>query len=126
MIKRLTYILSLIVLCVFANPTTALAFDFFGHACNGDTSSSAACGDNSGTNPLTGDPGLIIKIADIIAYIAGAAAVIILLISGLRYITSGSDPEKAKTARKTATGALIGLAVIALAKVLIDFVLSKL
>lgn len=127
MIKRLSCTIALLILCLFASPMPAHAFDFFGGGtCNGDTAGSAACTDNKHTDPLTGNGGLILNIANIIAYIAGAAAVIILLISGLRFITSSGDPEKVRSARVTATGALIGLAVIVLAKVLIDFVLNKL
>jgi hypothetical protein len=127
MIKRLASMIALLTLCLFASPIPAHAFDFFGgNTCNGEAASSAACIDNNHSDPLTGGGGLILNIANIIAYIAGAAAVIILLISGLRFITSSGDTEKVRSARVTATGALIGLAVIVLAKVLIDFVLNKL
>jgi Type IV secretion system pilin len=126
MIKRLFCTITLLTLCLFASPVPAHAYNFFKHVNCPSAPGSAACTDNNSTNPLIGSNGLIIHIADIIAYIAGAAAVIILIISGLRFVTSGGDPEKVRLARVTATGALIGLAVIVLAKVLIDFVLSKL
>jgi Type IV secretion system pilin len=124
MIKRLALVLTLLVALMTATP--AYAYDFFGSACNGDTGNTATCKDNTGSNPLVGDNGLILKIANIIAFIAGAAAVIIILISALRFITAGGDANKAAEARSTLLGAVIGIAVIVLAKVLIDFVLSKL
>lgn len=125
MIKRLTISITLFCLTVLALPAPAGAFNFFS-ACNSDTASTAACHDNTGNNPISGKGGLILSIANIVAYIAGGAAVILLVVSALRYITAGGNPEKAAVARSTAINALIGIAVIVLAKTLIDFVISKL
>lgn len=125
MIKRLALlILSLTSLLVIVSTPAYAAFDFFS-ACNSDTANTAACRDNTGNNPLSGPGGLLVNIADIIAYIAGAAAIILLVISGIRFITSSGDPEKIRSARSTATGALIGVAVIVLAHTLIVFVLDR-
>jgi len=117
-------ILSLILLL---SPAQALAYNFFDHGICNDASSSAVCTDkNSPTNPLFGTHSLIFRIANIIAFVAGAAAVIMLIVSGIRFINSSGDTEKVKAARSTATNALIGIAVIILATTLIDFVLSRL
>jgi len=90
-------------------------------------SSSVVCTDSKNTsNPISGNNGVLVKITDIIAFVAGAAAVILIIIGGLRYITSAGDPEKAKSARSTVINALIGLVVIALAASLITYVVEKL
>lgn len=45
-------------------------------------------------------------------YLAASAAVIFLIIGGIRYITSGGDQLKAGQAKRTITFAIIGLAII--------------
>ncbi len=104
------------------------AFDVFGGSCNGAASDSAVCQEkaNGTTNPLTGSNGLLIKIANIVAIVAGLVAVFIIILSGWKYITSGGDSSKIQSAKSTIMYAVIGLVVIALADVIIGFVLSKL
>ena len=59
-----------------------------------------------------------------IAAIAGFAAVVVILISGVRYMTAGGDAQKATGARHTLIGALVGLAIISFASLIIMFVIS--
>jgi hypothetical protein len=110
--------------------TTAFASSdvLFNNACsNGSTENSAICQDDNQTNnPLIGSNGLVRTIANVIAVVAGATAVIVIIISGLRYITSGGDPAKAASARSALIFAVAGIVVIVLADSIISFVLSKL
>ena len=100
--------------------------NLFNGACTGAGNASAVCqDDNSPTNPLIGPNGVLLKVSAIIALIAGVAAVIVILISGLGFITSGGDPAKAQKARGALIGALVGLVIIVLAESIIGFVLSK-
>jgi hypothetical protein len=99
-----------------------------GSGTGGAGTNSAVCKGDTGTssnNPLLGSGGLLVKIAYIIAAIAGIAAVIVIIVSGMRFITSGGDPAKAQAARGALIGALIGIVVIVLATTIISFVLSK-
>lgn len=130
----LTKIISLLAISwLVVLPAAASAFDPFQQVdCSGDNNTSTVCNSQTGgsgsnaQNPLTGPGGKLEAITSIIAYIAGVAAIIIIIVSAIRFITAGGDSGKAASARSTLTGALIGLAIIVLAKVLIDFVLSKL
>ncbi|HSW85245.1 MAG TPA: pilin [Candidatus Saccharimonadales bacterium] len=131
MIRRLLCSIMLLCLCFIATPTTALAFDPFGGPsginCSDSTNkTSAVCQDKTSSDPISGSNGLLYDITQIVAYIAGAAAVILIIISGLRYITSGGDSNAVGTAKSTLTGAIIGLLVIALASSLITYVVNKL
>jgi hypothetical protein len=94
--------------------------------CTGEAADSAVCKDKTNKNPLTGPEGLLADITTIIAYIAGAAAIIVIIIGGIRFITSNGDSNKVATARSTILNAAIGLVVIVLARTLIIFVLNKL
>lgn len=129
MIKRLFFSVILTCLCLITVPLQASAANLVqgGNCSNPDNSKSALCQDTAKpTNPLYGPDGVLIKVADIVAYVAGAAAVIIIIIGSLQYITSGGDSNKASSAKSTITGALIGLVIIATAGVIINFVIGKL
>lgn len=105
----------------------ASADDILKDACTGSSASSDVCKSKSTSdNPLTGTDGLLYNIANIIAVIAGIAAVIIAIVSGLRYVTSGGDSQKTATAKNTLIGAIIGLIVIVLARALVTFVVVRL
>lgn len=121
----LGFVVSVLLNCTAFLPVQA---DIYGGVkCSGDTAHTAVCRDKDPANdPLTGANGLLQKITNIVAIIAGAAAVIIIIISGLRYITSGGDSNAVSNAKNALIGALIGLTVIVLARALISFVLRKL
>lgn len=126
--KRLAAILMPLVLAfgLLLIPAGAQAAGLFDGACSNGGASSAVCTDRSNTgNPVTGSNGLIIKIANVMAIIAGVTAIFVIIISGFGYITSGGEPAKAQAAKGTLIHALIGLAVIALADSIISLVLSK-
>lgn len=57
--------------------------------------------------------------------IAGALALLIIIISGVRYILSGGDPQKAAKAREGIIYALVGLVVAISAETIVVFVVGK-
>jgi FtsH-binding integral membrane protein len=77
------------------------------------------------TEPVTGIEDLldiINRIATWLFAIVLAIAVIVLLIAGLNWVTSGGDEEKVASARKMLTWALVGIAIAFLAKGLIALI----
>jgi hypothetical protein len=58
--------------------------------------------------------------------ILGALSLLMITISGFRYIISDGDPQKAKQAREGITYALVGIAVALLAGAIINFVIGSL
>ena len=131
MIKRILYTLTvfmtLAAITGILSPATAAAYDPFGQACNSSGSQSAVCSDRGtgSTNPLTGPNGLFRGISGVLAFITGMSALIIIIVSGFRYVTAGGDANKAKSARQAIVAALIGLVIILLADSIISFVLSR-
>ena len=68
----------------------------------------------------------IIKTAvEILSWVVGVVSIIMVIVSGFKYVASGGDSGKISSAKNTLIYALIGLAVAALAQVLVGFVLSK-
>ena len=62
----------------------------------------------------------------IMSFVIGATGVIMIIIAGISMVTSGGDPQKVASARRSVLFALIGLTIAALAEVIVVFVLSKL
>jgi hypothetical protein len=127
MIRRSLSALALVLLFSLASPSLVLAASplFKGVDCT-TAPDAAVCQDDKGTDPITGSDGALMNATNIIAYVAGAAAVIIIIVSAIRYITSGGDSGKMNSARSTLINALVGLVIIVSAKSIINFVLIKL
>ncbi len=141
MTKLFLVIAVLMGLCFVARPAPAMAFDILGGVnCNDpQNATSAACSSKAKTdaqgnpiNPLTGPDGALIKVTNIVAYVAGAAAIILIIVSAIRFVTSGSDistnsrtDTDVETAKRTIANAIIGLIVIVLGRTLIVFVLKR-
>lgn len=57
--------------------------------------------------------------------IVGIIAVIMMVTAGLRFITSGGTPDKINSARNTLLYGAIGIVVVALSEVIIQFALNQ-
>ncbi len=68
---------------------------------------------------------LLTKIINVISLLVGVVAVIMIIIGGFRYITSGGDTTKVGSAKNTILYGLIGLVIVALAQVIVRFVLKQ-
>jgi hypothetical protein len=62
---------------------------------------------------------------NILSFIVGVVAVIFIIIGGLKYITSSGDSSTATSARNTVLFAVIGLVVVAIAQIIVQFVLNR-
>ena len=87
---------------------------------------------NAGGTCTAPDPGggnvqdLISGVINIISLVIGIVAVIMIIVGGFKYITSSGDSGKVGSAKNTILYAIIGLVVVALAQVIVRFVLGKL
>lgn len=61
----------------------------------------------------------------ILSIVVGSAAIIMILVSGIRYITSGGDSGKVSSAKSTLIYALIGVVIAAVAQLLVHFILFQ-
>lgn len=65
------------------------------------------------------------QIINLLSALVGIVAVIMIIVGGLRYITSGGNDQSVTSAKNTILYAIIGLIIVALAQVLVRFTLSK-
>lgn len=68
---------------------------------------------------------VITQIINLFSLVVGVVSVIMIIFGGLRYITSGGDSTNVNSAKNTILYAVIGLIVVALAQVIVKFVLGK-
>jgi hypothetical protein len=64
-------------------------------------------------------------IVNVISVVVGIAAIIVIIMSGFKYITSGGDSGKVSSAKNTLIYALIGIAIAALSQVIVRVVLTE-
>ncbi|HSX41093.1 MAG TPA: pilin [Candidatus Saccharimonadales bacterium] len=65
------------------------------------------------------------QVANLLVFLAGAIAVLILIIGGIRYVTSTGDASRIKQAKDTILYAIVGLVVVLLAYAIVNFILGN-
>ncbi len=73
---------------------------------------------------LFGDGGVITTITNVLLFIAGALAVIMIIWGGLRYTISGGNASNVTAAKNTVMYAIVGLIIAFLAFAAVNFVLG--
>lgn len=69
--------------------------------------------------------GLIRTIINIFSVIVGAVSVIMIIIGGFKYITSGGSSDGVSGAKNTILYAIVGLVIVAFAQIIVQFVLQR-
>lgn len=134
--KLKSYVLAIIALLTFAAP---LAVPMAASAASGGCSNNITSGVGSGATDAAGSTvdcqsttagsssvsGLAKKIVNIFSIIVGAVAIIMLIFGGFKYITSGGESGRVSGAKNTIVYAIIGLIIVALAQLIVHFVLAQ-
>jgi hypothetical protein len=88
--------------------------------CAGVGLTGGKCGDNGA------QVSEVIKgVINVLSIIVGIVAVIMIIIGGLKYVTSAGDAAKVGSAKNTVIYAIVGLVIVALAQVIVRFVISQ-
>lgn len=93
----------------------------FTEACKQSNNNPAVCGGNN-----TGVFDILKTVINVLLIVAGAVAVIMIIIGGIRYITSSGDQSHVKAAKDTILYAVIGLVITILSFAIVNYVLGKL
>ena len=68
----------------------------------------------------------MIKLAvNIFSIVVGIVSVIMIIVGGFMYVTSGGESGKITNAKNTILYAIIGLVIVAMAQIIVKFVLSR-
>jgi len=122
-LRKILLLVTLALTALNAVPALSLAVD---------SKTAITCGvnaaageDNCQAKPTNSLDVTIHRIINVLSVIIGVVAVIMIIVGGFRYITSGGSPDATKSARQTIIYAIIGLIVVALAQAIAKFVLSE-
>ncbi|MFI5271284.1 MAG: pilin [Candidatus Saccharimonadales bacterium] len=129
MIYKLLFTIIISVSTLLLMPLSASARNLFSTPCSvSGSQSSATCTGNKNQSSANNNPAIttLRNVTNIVSIVGGAASVIILLIGGMKYVTSDGDTNKITGAKNTIIYALVGLAVIAIAQVIILYVVNQL
>ncbi len=67
----------------------------------------------------------VASVINIFSWVVGVTAVIMVIIGGFKYITSQGDSNNVNSAKNTILYAVIGLVIVAMAQIIVQFVLKK-
>jgi hypothetical protein len=137
--KIKTFVIAISTLLAFSAPMILPAAasaavsseDIRGSLCSGANINIPENGAPGSTSQCKGDVdsgSLNTKIAHIINWLSaiiGVVAVIMIIWGGFKYITSGGSEQSVSSAKKTILFALIGLIIVALAQLIVKFVLQN-
>jgi hypothetical protein len=126
----LMVLFSSLLLFVVGSGLRASAFDLFSNSCNGDKASTgkenAVCTSSHKARSSGPNDNVVLNTIHaaitIIAAVAGLMAVLMIIIAGFTYVTSGGNAEQAKNARNRIIYAAVGLAIIAASWSIINFI----
>lgn len=67
---------------------------------------------------------IVTKVINIFSWVVGIVSVIMIIFGGFKYITSGGDAGGVTGAKNTILYAIVGLVIVALAQVIVKFVIG--
>ncbi len=88
----------------------------------GDTDQCAPTEEGQAENTITS---LAQEIIDVLSLIVGIVSVIMIIIGGLRYITSSGDSTNVTNAKNTILYAIVGLVIVLFAQTIVRFVVGR-
>lgn len=126
--KKLLVIVSVLVASIL--PVSVLAPQ---SALAQDASSQASCKALKDINPNStgcaasdGQVNKIIRVAlQMLSIVAGVIAVIMVIVSGLKYVTSQGDSNQISSAKNSLIYAIVGIVVVVFAQIIVQFVVDS-
>lgn len=115
-----------------AVPSVVAAADCTGSSPNvqGCLDAGACLSTNQADCPASQDPDgsinrILTTIINIFSWVVGIVAVIMIIVAGIRFVLSGGDSGNVTSARNTIIYAIVGLVIVALAQIIVQFVLKR-
>jgi len=93
------------------------AIDVF-QACNGSSSQVCGAKNDNATS-------MINVVVDTLIYLLGAISVVMIVVGGIRFVTSNGDSSGVKSARETILYAVVGLVVAIMSFAIVKFVIGR-
>jgi hypothetical protein len=91
---------------------------------NGASSNDQSCANDTSAGKSLGS--ILTEVINIMSLLVGAICVIMIIVGGFKYVTSGGESNNVTGAKNTIVYAIVGLVIVALAQIIVHFVLSRL
>lgn len=118
-------IVALSFMAVVTAPEVATVFaDAKKDVCQGlqSTGAGANCAAPAGPSVET----VIKAVINVLSWVVGVISLIMIIVGGFKYVTSGGDSSSTQSAKNTIIYALVGLIIVAFSQTIIRFVIEKL
>jgi hypothetical protein len=122
-LKSIFIIFGFMLVIGSAAPLVASAASAKEEVCSGIGATAGSGGCTEGSGKSLND--IMALVINIFSWVVGIVAVLFAIIAGFKYITSGGDPSAIKSAKDTLLYVIIGLVIVALSQVIVNFVLDK-
>jgi len=108
-------------------PAASAAVNIGGSLCQGTNIDVTANGNQNCNTGASRDQlqSLLGTVINLFSIVVGVLAVVMIIVGGLRYITSGGDSGKVGSAKTTIIYALVGLVIVAFAQLIVHYVLGQ-
>lgn len=104
----------------YVSAPTASAVNLVDTSCSSVTGKGNLCGAKADDAKV-----MVSKVVNLLLYVLGVIAVIVIIVGGIKFTTSDGDAGKIKGARETILYAVVGLVVAILAWSIVNFVVLK-
>ena len=126
--KLKTPLIALTIMMGLTLTTSSIAFaspfsGSTGAVCNGAAINGT--GQCSGTTSQNSLNSILRTVLDILSFVVGFVAVLMIIISGFRIIVSGGDTNSFNSAKNGLLYAVIGIVIVAISQVIVQFVLTN-
>ena len=113
---------------LMAGSISVSAANVFQPCSNSNIQSSTVCHDVNQSGATSQNVFIVIirDVINVLSYVGGAAAIILIVVNGFKLVIAGGDTKSIEESRKGILYAVIGLIVIALAQTFVAFVLNRL
>lgn len=118
------FYISLVVLSIAATPAGAASPQQLTCEGSGGKWTGGKCADNTTNGPTV--PATITNVINILLFVIGAAAVIVIVVQAFRFVNSNGDTQAVSKAKNGIIFALVGLVVAVMAYAIVNFVLDQL
>ena len=108
--------LSLVGIALLPETASAAILD---QACTGVNNDVCSKKGDTDANPL------IVSVVNLLLYIVGIVAVIMIIVGGMKYLTSSGDSGKVTSAKNTVVYAVVGLLVAIFSWVIVNFIVKQ-
>jgi lysylphosphatidylglycerol synthetase-like protein (DUF2156 family) len=125
--RKLFTIIALLIVLVLPSLAYASSTASEADACQGVAVISGNTSNSCDSPKASGSTidGILSLVLNLFSAIVGLVAIIIIIVGGMQYVLSGGNSDKTNDAKNNILYAVIGLVIVALAQIIVRFVLHK-